>query len=69
MSTLTMQRLVGRGLGWQKLGLGWDPVNSMPTLFQPWMFHTFANISSVFLSPTKILARAGVVWQEILVKG
>ena len=41
MSTKTLRWLVGARDG-KKLGSGWDPVNSIPTLSQPGPFQTFA---------------------------
>ena len=41
MSTKTLEWLVGARDG-KKLGSGWDPENSIPTLFQPGQFQTFA---------------------------
>ena len=40
MSTETVGWLVGARDG-KKLGSGWDPVNSIPTLSQPGPFQTF----------------------------
>ena len=42
MSTKTLGWLVGARDG-KKLGYGWDPVNSIPTLSQPGPFQTFAT--------------------------
>ena len=41
MSTKTLGWLVGARDG-KKLGSGWDPENSIPTLSQPGPFQTFA---------------------------
>ena len=41
MSTKTLGWLVGARDG-KKLGSGWDPVNSIPTLSQPGPFQSFA---------------------------
>ena len=43
MSTKTLGWLVGARDG-KKLGSGWDPVNSIPTLSQPGPFQTFAGV-------------------------
>ena len=42
MSTKTLGWLVGARDG-KKLGSGWDPVNSIPTLSQPGPFQSFAH--------------------------
>ena len=42
MSTKTLGWLVGARDG-KKLGSGWDPVNSIPTLSQPGPFQSFAQ--------------------------
>ena len=43
MSTKTLGWLVGARDG-KKLGSGWDPVNSIPTLSQPGPFQSFAHL-------------------------
>ena len=50
MSTKTLGWLVGARDG-KKLGSGWDPVNSIPTLSQPGPFQSFAVIPIVQSCP------------------
>ena len=45
MSTKTIG-VVGRGSGWQKVGIRLGSVNSIPTLSQPGLFQSFAPTAS-----------------------